>query len=154
MTASAFAAIPITPKGATITVTIICAPHITPCSSVIGADTFMAFNSTLRVGIKLFKPCVTTSSALRPNIAIPFCRKQAYHIMKPAVTTSAPTVPNAAPSTPRPAPGINRECPKIEISRVGNIRKKLNTTSRRHIMALSPPGIFIFPDARSIAAPR
>lgn len=57
-------------------------------------------------------------------------RRQRYHIIPPAVISSANTVPNTAPSTPKPTPGTMNSHPHQSTCRVGKIRKKLNTTSQ------------------------
>ena len=134
-----------TPSGATITVTMICAPHITPCSSVIGADTLSAFRSTCLDGMK------DPSDPRKASIS---CFRQAYHITQPAVIISAATVPKAAPSTPSPAPGIVTVISGKISSRVGKIRKKLKITSSTHIITFSAPGTSMLPAARIVAHPR
>ena len=60
-----------------------------------------------------------------------------YHIIPPAVISSANTVPNTAPSTPKPTPGTMNSHPHQSTCRSRKIRKKLNTTSQKHISTLS-----------------
>ena len=67
---------------------------------------------------------------------------------------SARPVPRAAPRTPMPAPGIVNVLPKSAISRVGNISRKLKTTSSIHIIMFSMLGTFMLPLHDSILLPR
>ncbi len=60
-----------------------------------------------------------------------------YHIIPPAVMSSASTVPNIAPSTPKPAPGAVNSTPNHSTCLEGKIRKKLNTISSKHISIFS-----------------
>ena len=71
--------------------------------------------------------------------------------MSEATMRPAQADPKAAPSTPRPAPGMVTWCPHKLTVRVGKIRKKLNTTSSRHISTLSRLGTRILPLHLSIA---
>ena len=135
-----------TPRGATIIVIIICAPQNMACSSVIGTEIRTARRNTSRVGRKLPRG--------RPLIRKSGCSARRYHIMSAATMTSANTVPMAAPSTPSPAPGTFSETPAMEISRVGNIRKKLKTMSSTHISTFRRLGTFMLPAHRSMPPPR
>lgn len=86
-----------TPKGATMTVVIICAPHNTTCSIPMGKPIFKAQRRMLRCGRNLpFSP------AMRSNDE----RLHKYQVCTKAMTVMAATVPRAAPATPRLAPGM------------------------------------------------
>ena len=134
-----------TPKGATITVVIICAPQITACSTPIGIPMWKAFFKVLIVGRNF--PLSPTNLRSRERV-------KRYHIIKTATTNSANPVPQAAPSTPKPAPGTQKEQPNPSISREGKIKKKLKTTSKRHMSMLNKLGTRIFPLQRSMPADR
>ena len=134
-----------TPSGATMTVVIICAPQMTMCSTPIGRPMCRALRTVPHVGRKLPRSPFSFRSLER---AI------RYHIINPATTASAAAVPNAAPVTPSPAPGMCRLRPNHSTSRVGKIRKKLNTTSSTHISTLSKPGTRILPLHRSMLPAR
>ena len=141
MTANELAAIAKIPRGATITVVIICAPQMTACSMAIGKPIRTALRNVSAVGMKRPRSPLSLKS---PE------RLKRYRIRITATTASARPVPKAAPFTPQPAPGIVTLIPRTVISLVGNIRKKLKTTSRRHISTLIILGIRMLPLQRSI----
>mgnify|MGYP006914992354 CR=1 FL=1 len=96
--ANELAAMATMPSGATITVVIICAPQMAICSNPIGREMRTAWRSVSFQGRKL--PCPPDSLSMDE-------RRQRYHIIPPAVISSANTVPNTAPSTPKPTPGTS-----------------------------------------------
>ena len=145
MMANELAAMATMPSGATITVVIICAPQMAICSNPIGREMRTAWRSVSFQGRKL--PCPPDSLSMDE-------RRQRYHIIPPAVISSANTVPNTAPSTPKPTPGTMNSHPHQSTCRVGKIRKKLNTTSQKHISTLSILGTRIFPLHRNMPPAR
>lgn len=143
--ANELAAIATMPSGATITVVMICAPQMAACSNPIGRAMRTALRNVSFRG---------TRSPRSPDSFSRGDRRQRYHIIPPPVASSASTVPNAAPSTPRPAPGTTKLKSRISICRVGKIRKKLNTTSSRHISTFNRLGTRMFPLHRNIPPAR
>ena len=134
-----------TPSGATMTVVMICAPQMTTCSTPIGRLMCRALRTVAHVGRKLPRSPAMRSSPERAT---------RYPSISPATTSSASAVPSAAPVTPSPAPGIRRDTPSHSTERVGKMRKKLNTTSSRHISTFSIPGTRILPLQRSMLPAR
>ena len=128
-----------TPRGATITVVIICAPHITMCSIPMGKPILRAFFSVDLAGRKLPFSTFRLSSLERLS---------RYHSNIPVTIVSANAVPKAAPSTPKPAPGTKNDMPHKFISREGNIKKKLKMMSRIHITTPIKPLHLSIPPAR------
>ena len=145
MMANELAAMAVMPRGATITVVAICAPQMAMCSNPIGREIRTALRRVSFRGRKLPRSPDSLSMGER---------RQRYHIIPTVVTNSANTVPNIAPFTPKPAPGVVNSHPHQSICRVGKIRKKLNTTSKRHISTFSILGTRIFPLQRSIPPAR
>lgn len=93
--ANELAAMATMPSGATTTVVAICAPQMAMCSNPIGNEIRKDLRNVSRLGRKL--PRSPTNFSMGE-------RRHRYHIIPPAVTSSANTVPNIAPFTPRPAP--------------------------------------------------
>ena len=143
--ANELAAMAMIPSGATITVVAICAPQMAMCSNPIGREMRKALLSVSFRGRKLPRSPDSLSMGER---------RQRYHIIPPAVMSSASTVPNIAPSTPKPAPGVVNVTPNHSTCREGKIRKKLNTTSKRHISTFSMLGTRIFPLQRNMPPAR
>ena len=139
--ANELAAIATVPNGATMTVDMICAPHIITLSHPIGKAIPTAFRKHFPVGRKLPFSCRRFSSGDLTH--------SEYSSMA-ATAIVANAVPMAAPVTPRPAPGTVISAPSNETERVGKIRKKLKTTSNRHMKMFSMLGVYIFPLLRNI----
>ena len=143
--ANELAAMATMPSGATTTVVAICAPQMAMCSNPIGNEIRKDLRNVSRLGRKL--PRSPTNFSMGE-------RRHRYHIIPPAVTSSANTVPNIAPFTPRPAPGAVNTTPNHSTCLVGKIRKKLNTTSSKHIIIFSMAGTRIFPLQRNMPPAR
>ena len=122
------------PKGATIFVEAICAPHMIVYSKAMGIEILAAVPRHRNVGSHLPLSWVRRSTGERRQAAASISR---------AVHHSANAVPKAAPITPRPAPG--RRHPITGSVIPGKINRLLNKISSRHMRALSMLGVRMSP---------
>ena len=122
------------PRGATIRVEAICAPHMTVYSKAMGTEMPAAVRRHRAVGSQRPRSRVRRSFG---------ARRQTVSSIKRAVTHSAMAVPRAAPVTPSPAPGRDSPVPGMETP--GKISRLLNTTSSPHMRALSRLGVRMSP---------
>ena len=134
------------PRGATMTVVMICAPQMTMCSRPIGR--------LIRMEFRIIGGAGRDGLLCHAFIFKPDERVKRYHKVMAAATLSASPVPKAAPCTPNPAPGMDKVSPPTDNSRDGKMRKKLKTTSRMHISTPAILGMRMLPLQRNMPAAR
>ena len=143
MTARELAATAVVPRGETIFVPAIWARDVVTRSRAMG---------TARRTVVIMQFCSRRHGTPFTSFSTGE-RRHTKYIMRIVVTVSLITVPSAAPATPMPTPKMVRSIPSRVTTRVGKMKKALNTTFMQHMRMLRALGVFMSPLHWSILPP-